>query len=204
MKNSLAFMSGRAYHAILSLLAIRLIAQYLKLAGFGEYAVIMAVCTIFVVITDMGTSTICIREMSRDLSKANDIFWAGLLLKFFLGLFSFGCIALAINLMSNNVERISATYIAAIAVILLFIGDIFHAVFIAFERMGCSAVLISIQMTSYVLFLFLSIQLDMGLHGIFGALLLSYGIRILIGTVILFRKFFKPSPHLNLSFFSLG
>ena len=199
MKNSVAFMGGRTYHAILSLLAIRLIAQYLELEGFGEYGFIMAVCTIFMVITDMGTSTICIREMARDLSKANAIFWAGTVVKFVLSFVTFGCIALVINAMSDSSEIISATYIAAAAVILLFLGDIFHAVFVAFEKMGYSALLSSVQMTCYLFFLVLFIQLDFGMHGIFGALLLSYGIRILTGIVILFRKFFKPSPYLNVS-----
>jgi O-antigen/teichoic acid export membrane protein len=43
------------------------------------------------------------------------------------------------------------------------------------------------------------IHLDFGLHGIFGALLLSHFARVLSGMAMTSRKFFKPQPSWNLS-----
>jgi O-antigen/teichoic acid export membrane protein len=199
MKNSAALMGGRLYHSVLNLVAVALIARYLKLEGFGQYGFIMAVCTIFMVVTDMGINTICMREMSRDVSGANDIFWAACFLKSVLSLLTFGCIAVIMNLLTHDKQIVSATYIAAVAVIVFFLGDVFSALFVAFEKMGYMALLAIVQATTYLAFVVLFIRLDLGLHGIFGALLFSYIARILCGIVITYRKFFKPWPRWNLS-----
>jgi len=199
MKNSVALMGGRIYHAAVNLFAIGLIARYLKLEGFGEYGFIMAVCSIFMVITDMGIHRIGIRELSRDLSKANDIFWASCFVKFFFSFITFGCIVLTINFLTNDKGILSATYICAVAVILFFLGDIFSAIFIAFERMGYIALSTFVQITTYLLFIIVFVWLDLGLNGIFFALLLSYLSRILWGLFITRIVFFKPKPSFNLS-----
>ncbi|MGB9715794.1 MAG: flippase [Thermodesulfovibrionales bacterium] len=197
MKNSLAILIGRVYHALLSLFAVGLIARYLKVERFGDYAFILAVCTVFMVITDMGIHRIGIREMSRNLTKANDIFWASSFAKVLLSVFTFLGIALTINLMSNDRQVINATYISAVAVIVFFIGDIFLANYIAFERMGYAALSHFVEGTSYLLFVALFIHLDYGLNGIFWALLFSYIARISFGIIVTQKNFFKLRFNLN-------
>jgi len=192
-------MGGRLYHAALNLLAVGMVARYLKIDGFGQYAYIMAVCTIFMVITDMGINRISIREMSKDLSKANDIFWASSFVKCFFSLITFACLTITINIITHNKEIISASYICALALIFFFIGDIFSAIFIAFEKMEYIILLSFIQSTTYLLFIILFIQLDFGLSGIFWALLISYLARISTGIFITYKNFFKPQPNLDIS-----
>ena len=199
MRNSVSLMGGRIFHAVLNLLAVGLIARYLKLEKFGEYGFITAVCSILMVVTDMGINRIAIREMSKDTSKANDILWASSFLKCLLSIITFLCIALTINIISNDMEVISATYICGVAVIVFFLGDIFIAIFIAFERMIYASVLNSVQITTYLLFTVLFIRLDHGLNGIFWALLLSYIARIFSGILLTFKNFFKPRLSLDLS-----
>ncbi len=197
MKNSVAILVGRVYHALLNLVAVGLIARYLKVEKFGDYAFILAVCTVFMVITDMGIHRIGIREMSRDLSRANDIFWASSFAKAMLSLLTFLGIALTINLMSNDKEVIHATYICAVAVIVFFLGDIFLANYIAFERMGYAALSHFVEGTTYLLFVALFIHLDLGLNGIFWALLFSYIARIIFGFVVTQKNFFNLRFSLN-------
>jgi O-antigen/teichoic acid export membrane protein len=198
MKNSVSLMGGRIFHAALNLFAVGLIARYLKLEKFGEYGFITAVCTVLMVITDMGINRIAIREISKDTSRANDILWASSFIKCLLSAVTFACIALTINIISDNREVITATYICGLAVIVFFLGDIFIAIFIAFERMIYASILNSVQITTYLLFTVLFIRLDYGLNGIFGALLLSYLARIFSGILLTFKSFFKP--HLRLDF----
>lgn len=197
MKNSLAILAGRIYHALLNLVAVGLIARYLKVEKFGDYAFILAVCTVFMVITDMGIHRIGIREMSRDLSRANDIFWASSFAKAILSLLTFIGIVLTINIMCNDKEVIYATYICAIAVIVFFLGDIFLANYIAFEKMGYAALSHFVEGTSYLLFVTLFIHLDYGLNGIFWALLFSYIARICFGIIVTQKNFFKLRFDLN-------
>lgn len=199
MRNSVSLMGGRIFHAVLNLLAVGLIARYLKLEKFGEYGFITAVCTILMVVTDMGINRIAIREISKDTSKANDILWASSFLKCLLSIITFLCIALTINIISNDREVISATYVCGLAVIVFFLGDIFIAIFIAFERMIYASILNVIQITTYLLFTVLFIRLDFGLNGIFGALLLSYLVRIFSGILLTFKSFFKPQLRLDFS-----
>jgi O-antigen/teichoic acid export membrane protein len=199
MKNSIAILVGRLYNAVLGLIAVGLIARYLKVERFGDYAFILAVCTVFMVITDMGIYRISIREMSRDLTKANEIFWASSIVKILLSVITFFSIALTINIMSNDKDVISATYICAIAVIVFFLGDQFFANYIAFERMGYAALSHVVEGTTYLLFVALFIHLDSGLNGIFWALLLSYIARICFGIIATHISFFKLRFHLNRS-----
>ncbi|MGQ9569929.1 MAG: flippase [Thermodesulfovibrionales bacterium] len=198
MKNSLAILVGRIYHALLSLVAVGLIARYLKVERFGDYAFILAICTVFMVITDMGIHRIGIREMSRDLSRANDIFWASSFAKAILSILTFLGIALTINIMSSDKEVIHATYICAVAVIVFFLGDIFLANYIAFERMGYAALSHFIEGTAYLFFVALFIHLNYGLNGIFWALLFSYVARISFGFIVTYKNFFKLQFSLNL------
>jgi O-antigen/teichoic acid export membrane protein len=197
MKNSVAILAGRIYHALLSLIAVGLIARYLKVERFGDYAFILAVCTIFMVITDMGIHRISIREMSRDLAKANDIFWASSFIKTLLSVITFIGIALTINIMSNDKEVIHATYICAIAVIVFFLGDAFLANYISFERMGYAALSHFVEGTTYLLFVVLFIWMNSGLSGIFWALLFSYIARICFGIIVTHTNFFKLRFSLN-------
>jgi O-antigen/teichoic acid export membrane protein len=191
MKNSVAILAGRIYHAILSLIAVGLIARYLKVERFGDYAFILAVCSVFMVVTDMGIHRISIREMSRDLAKANDVFWASSFAKVLLSVITFLGIALTINIMSHDKDVIHATYICAIGVIVFFLGDVFLANYIAFEKMGYAALSHFVEGTTYLLFVVLFIQLDSGLDGIFWALFFSYIARICFGIVATHVSFFK-------------
>jgi O-antigen/teichoic acid export membrane protein len=197
MKNSIAILVGRLYNAVLGLIAVGLIARYLKVERFGDYAFILAVCTVFMVITDMGIYRISIREMSRDLDKANEIFWASSIVKILLSVITFLSIVLTINIMSNDKDVISATYICAIAVIVFFLGDQFFANYIAFERMGYTALSNFVEGTTYLLFVALFVRLDFGLNGIFWALLLSYIARVCLGIVVTHINFFKLRFSLN-------
>lgn len=199
MKNSMSLMLGRIYHAVLNLFAVALIARYLKVDVFGEYAFISVVCNIFMVVTDMGINRIGIREMSRAHTKANDILWASTFVKFLFSIITFAGIAVTVNILSDNREIISAAYIGALAVIFFFLGDIFVTVFISFEKMGYASVLAFVQISTYLLFTVLFIRLDFGLKGIFGALLISYLARIFLGIFLVSKNFFKLRPSLDFS-----
>lgn len=198
-ENSVFLMGGRLYHGAASLVALGLVARYLKVARFGEYGFVLAVCTIFMVLTDMGVHRIGIREISKDRSRANEIFWASSLVKCILSLITFGCIALTINVLTDEKEVIAAAYVCAFAVIFNFLGDIFSTVFIAFERMAYMTLMAVVQASIYLLFVFLFIKLDFGLKGIFLSLLLSYLARIFTGLIITCKKFFVPRPVMSRS-----
>jgi len=192
INNSIALMGGHVYQSAIGLITIGLIARYLKPEKFGDYGFIMALCVIFSIITDMGINRISVREMSRNLSRANDILVASFLVKLLLSLITFAATALIINMLSDDKEVIIATYICVIAVTLFFIGDIFDCIFKAFEKMGYTALSAFVERTTYLLCLGVFIRMDFGLKGIFSALLFSYVTRFAFGLSITCKRFFRP------------
>lgn len=192
IKNSFFLMSGQVYSVLVNLLAIALISRYLPLEVFGDYGLITAVASIFMVLTDMGGGQIAIREMSRDLARAREIFAATLILRCLFSLISFGTIVLMVHFTSDSPQVLRAAYIAALGVAFFFIGDVSPIVFTAYERMEFSAILKFIAETCYILGIVAIIYFDFGLDGIFMALLLSYVARLIAGLLIVAKKFFRP------------
>lgn len=193
IKNSIVLIGGETYGVIINLLAIAIIARYLSLEVFGDYGFILAICVIFKVITDFGTSQIAIREIARDKVRAEKIFSACFILKIFLAVISFVIISLSIHLLSNSQQVIYATYICALAVIIGMIGDAFEVVFKGYERMEFNSIIKIIERTTYILGIVAVVTLDIGLYGIFFALLFTNTIRILAGFTFVSMRFFTPS-----------
>ena len=78
IKNSIALWSSQAFHSLVSLCAVAIIARYLGIERFGAYGFVLAICNIFQVITDMGANQIFIREVARQPEKVNEYFTANL------------------------------------------------------------------------------------------------------------------------------
>lgn len=192
-------MVGQVYNTLISLAAMVVISRYLGVEKFGDYGFILAVCTIFMVIEDMGMNQISIREMARNPERGDEIFTASIVLRSLLGIVTFFIIVLVINILSSSREVIIATYICGLAQVLFCWGDIFLDVFKANERMRFVAISTFWEQSSYLLFVLLFIKLDWGLNGIFIASLLSYLSKIIYGSWITFGKFFRPTIKVDLS-----
>lgn len=192
VKNSLALLIGYSYNAIVSIVAVALVARYLKLDKFGDYGFILAVCNIFMVITDMGINRIGIREMARDPSKANDIFSASFIIKSCYSIITVLLIVITMHILIDDIDLLRASYICAIAVVFFFYGDIFPSIFTAFEKMEYITLSMFVEQTSYLMGIMLCVHFDYGLDGIFTALLVSYLARMLYGFIVTYKHFLKP------------
>lgn len=64
--NTLAQILGKAVNALLSIAIIKIITNYLSLAGYGEYTIIYEFLAFFGIAADLGLFTIAVREMSKD------------------------------------------------------------------------------------------------------------------------------------------
>ena len=71
--NTFAQIIGKAIIAILGVVIIKLVTNYLGKAGYGEYTTSFDYLALFTIIADMGLYTIGIREMSKDNSKISKI-----------------------------------------------------------------------------------------------------------------------------------
>ena len=62
--NTLAQIGGKILTAIISIAMIKLLTNYLDIAGYGLYSKIYNYLSIFSVIADLGLYTITVRELS--------------------------------------------------------------------------------------------------------------------------------------------
>jgi len=193
-QNSIALMSGQVYGVVINLLAISILARYLSLATFGEYGFVLAVCVTLSMLADMGINRIAIREIAREEDRNHEIriLTAVVINKAFLSLLSFAAIVLVVWASSGSPRMVLGTTVCALATIIKIIGDIPEAIFKAYERMKNNALLKIVEDTSYILGVLVVVVFDLGLIGIFVALLISAVIRVLLGIVILSRGYFLP------------
>lgn len=111
------------------------IARFLGAEGFGILSFALAFSGIFSIFSDLGLSTLTVREVSRNKSLANKYLGNILLLKIILAFLTFGLIALFVNLSGYPQETTVVVYFVSISTILTSIFGIFYSIFQAFEKM---------------------------------------------------------------------
>lgn len=67
--NTVAQIIGKAFIAVLGVVIIKLITNYLGTTGYGEYTAAFDYLALFTIISDLGLYTIGIREMAKDNEK---------------------------------------------------------------------------------------------------------------------------------------
>ena len=63
--NTLAQIAGKVMTALISIFMIKILTNYLDVAGYGMYSKIYNYLSIFAVIADLGLYTITVRELSK-------------------------------------------------------------------------------------------------------------------------------------------
>lgn len=192
IKNSIALWSSEAVHILVNLVAVAIIARYLGVERFGDYGFVLAVCNIFQVMTDMGANQVFIREVARKPENVQEYFSANLLIMSVLGTIVFLLIIASIYFFPSSRNLLLPSAISAIAVILLFFSQLFSAVFQAFEKMHFETFMRSTGYSIYLIFVIFAVKLDMGIIGIFTALLAQNIFACITGYTFTRKYFFKP------------
>lgn len=88
ISNTFSQVAGKAIVAVLSVVVVKILANYLGKSGYGEYATIYEFLAFFGVIADLGLFTIAVREMSKMPEKKAEIFGNTLTLRTLLTTFA--------------------------------------------------------------------------------------------------------------------
>jgi O-antigen/teichoic acid export membrane protein len=192
IRNSSLLMAGEIYGVSVNLVTVAILSRYLPLEVFGDYGFILAVSMTFMVLTDMGAGPIAIREIARDLHRAEKVFAATVILRCLLSAVTFLAIVGMVRMTSDSPAVLEAAFISAIGVVVFFLGDVPQIVFMAHERMQFNAIVKVAAETVYLAGIATVAFLDFGLSGVFLASLASYAARLAIGLLILKRSFFSP------------
>ena len=87
-KNSSVILSGKIISKLISLAAVICISDLLGSEGFGQFSFILVYLGFFSIFSDLGLTTIMVRESSRDQNAMSHVMGSGLLLKIFLSISS--------------------------------------------------------------------------------------------------------------------
>jgi len=150
------------------------IAHVLGKNGLGDYSFIFAFTGLFVVLNDIGLSTLFVREAARDLKKSPHFFKNVLTMKVFFSILAALVTIIGINFTNATDEVLFSVYIVAIATFFLSIKDLFLGVFQAHQRMlyiGISRVL---EMSLIVIIGILTLRAGYGVLGLAMAFATAY------------------------------
>jgi O-antigen/teichoic acid export membrane protein len=110
-------------------------ARHLGVEGFGILSFALAFTGIFSIFSDLGLQQLTIRNVARDKSSINKYLGNVAGMKMILVTFTFGLIALTINLLGYPEETIRVVYLIALNIILTAFTGMFNSIFQAFEKM---------------------------------------------------------------------
>lgn len=192
VKNSIANYGQKIIRTCVGLVTIGIIARYLSPDMFGQYAYILAFLTISEVTSGMGVPVILCREVAQDKAKAPVLIAAGLTLQFLLSITTIGILSLTFYFVAPSAGLFWAAMICAFAEILRFLERFFWAVYQAFEKMGYGTLQTSVSQTLRLIVTIVAVKNDLGLHGLFGALLLSHLGGVVFGYNAVCRLFARP------------
>lgn len=115
-------------------------ARYLGAEGFGILSFALAFTGIFGVFSDLGLSTLTVREVARDKSLASKYLGNIAVMKVILVIITFGLIALSINLLGYPEQTIKVVYLVALSIIFSAFSGMFYSIFQAYEKMEYQSV----------------------------------------------------------------
>ncbi|MFZ3166128.1 MAG: flippase [Candidatus Methanoperedens sp.] len=184
----------------LSFVLIIIIARYLGDVGFGKYSFALAFTTLFSIFSDMGFSTLTIREVARDKSLAQKYLNNGSFIKLILSVITFVLIVILINVMKYPMDTILAVYIAGGYAIITSFNQFLRSIFRAFEKMEYEAFVRISEILMIFALVSASIYLKFGLMAILFCYLIGSMVRLLITVLIITANFVKPTFNVDLSF----
>ncbi len=178
---------------------LSLVARYLGKTTLGKYSFISSFYSFFITFLDLGVSTILLREVSQNREEAGKLLSNLVTYKLFLSLLlSLLAVAVAIIYPFPNDLRMAICLYSPILIILAFSS--FQIIFQADLRLGYIALASLFWRISSVLFILLSIWLNLGL----AAIVFSFVLAELVKSAALYLfsgKFVKikiPTLEINL------
>lgn len=177
------------------LYCLAIIGRYLGKERFDTHAFILALTSVFRVITDFGITQIVIREIAKAKEDARDWLGAALFTQAILSLITLGLIgagAMAYRVHNATYPDLTSTYICGFAVVFLFVGKLLAGITQAFERMEFDAAMTFLQQVVLLVGTIVAVRKDAELQGIFVAFLVSNLVYVVAGVVIVFWKFAFP------------
>ncbi len=189
-KNTLVLTSAELINKLLSLVLYIILANYLRVAGFGQFSFIMTLLAIFTILANFGLDKLTIREVAKDKEKTQSYVALMLKLKVFLALAAYAILIICIHLSGKPQNVIFGVHLVGLSIIFIALSNTFMAVFNAHERLEINATLLVVIKLLILGLVFLAIYLKYGLLFILGVYVIGEFIRLLLAGIIYRKNFY--------------
>jgi O-antigen/teichoic acid export membrane protein len=153
---------------------------------------------------DLGFNQLMIREIARDKILAKKYLGNILIIKLFLSIMFIVLVVIAVNLLQYPSDTKMIVYIVGAYTILISIGGLFRAVFHAFEKMEYDSLLAIIRQIVVVSIGLILLFLGYDLIQVVSVYLIGGIVDIVLGSVVMVKKFTKPRFELDLTFWKIS
>ena len=199
-KNISSLGIAHAITLILGSIVVIFIARYLGDIGYGKYSFAVAFTALFSVLSDLGLSTLTIRDVARDKSQAGRYLGQVSALKVILAIVTLLLIVIVINVLDYPRETTVAVYIIGASVIINSFTRLFFSITSAFEKMEYEAVIKIIQTIILFSLVLLVIHFNYGLISIVSSYLVGSIFSFVLSIFVILKKFAKPKFETDLDF----
>ena len=189
-KNTFVLSFSEIINKLLSLVLYIAIANYLRVAGYGQFSFIMTLLAIFAVLANFGLDKLTIREVAKDKEKTQSYVVLMLRLKILLALIAYAILIICIHLSGKPKIVITGVYLIGLSIIFIGLSNTFMAIFNAHERLEINATLLVVIKLLILGLVFLTIYLKYGLLFILGVYVIGEFIRLLLAGIIYRRNFY--------------
>ena len=133
--NTFWLLLQRAGGRILTLLLMIYLARSLGSLGFGKLSFAISFTSLFLILSDLGITTLTVREVARDKERGPEYIGNNATLKLILSIFTFLAISISVSLMKIPLDTRFVIYLIGARIIFDNMGGFFGAVFQAYEEM---------------------------------------------------------------------
>jgi len=199
-KNAGALFVGLIIYNVLGFFITMYTARYLGATGFGILSLALSITGIFAVFSDLGLSTLMIRDVARDKSLTDRYVTNVSILKILLAGLTFGLVALTVTVLGYPKLISTVIYLITVSTVLNAFATVLTAVFQANEKMEYMSV--NYILTGVLLTVGTAIGIYYGLDVVYFAYVyVVSSLFVLIPTTIIYLwKFSLPELELDLSF----
>lgn len=139
--NTLAQFLSRAMVVVVSLVTTAVLTRWLGVDVYGDYVFISSFILLFVALTDLGTTTIAVRDASAEKTKAAEIFGNLFSLRLILSLLFFGLLNLLGAILPQFMGMERAVFLGSFVLIFLTLRTMAQAVMQTYFRLDLGSIL---------------------------------------------------------------
>lgn len=190
---------GTGWEAVTDIVIVGIIARYLSLPRFGDYAFVMSFVAAFQVLCGVSMPVIIMREIAVQREKAAQFLTASLFIQGAMSLLTLLLVSVIIRFIHDDPRVILATHLAMLAIVADFLGLLFVSVARGYERMEYATYRVIVNQTLFLALLYVLVETgEQNFIRIFIALLIARLAGLLYAGLSVMKKFVVPERAVQL------